>query len=167
MFIVNRRVLEIFVILIFGFTAMSTLIGTENVAGGSIVKLGFPFAFYEQVCSGTQCTYNAIPLMLIPDALISFGIAAGFVNFKDFRKQKKLSSTGTLIANKQKKPVLGILKKKQDNKQKKPTFFDIDSSKRADEPAAQKQEFEYKPSKYDIADEEPLFTEEELRDENK
>ncbi len=159
MFVMNKRVVEIFAVLIFGFTAMSTLIGVENVAGGSVVKLGFPFVFYEQVCAGAQCTYATNPLMLIPNMLIYFGIAAGLVNFKELKKQKKLSASAPLLANKPKKPGIGLFKKKQ--KAAVPTFFDG----KTDVKKPVEKEFEYNPGKYDIADEEPLFTKEELRDE--
>ena len=119
MFVMNRRVSEIFVVLIFGFTALSTLIGVENVAGGNVVKLGFPFVFYEQVCAGAECTNAMNPLMLIPNVLIYFAIAAGSVNFMEYRKQRKISATAPMLSGKQKKP-FSLFKKAE---KKAPNFF--------------------------------------------
>ncbi len=166
MFVLNKRVLEIFVMLIFGVTALSTMVGVENVAGGSVVKLGFPFAFYEQVCAAGQCTSATSPLMLVPNMLIYFAIAAGFVNFREMKKQKKTSATAPLLTG-NKKTGFSLFKKKQHNKSKVPTFFEgKDAAKQIEKPvaAAKEKDFEYKPSKYDIADEEPLFTKEEVKE---
>ncbi|MBI4163152.1 MAG: hypothetical protein HY513_05705 [Candidatus Aenigmarchaeota archaeon] len=161
MLIVNRRVAEIFIMLIFGVTALSAVVGVENTAGGSVVKIGFPFSFYQQTCTGAQCAYGANTLMIMPNALIYFGIAAGYVNFKARKKHKTIPAP---LLSKPKKQGFCLFKKKQLVKPSVTTFFDSKAEEKKPEIKVSKNELEYKPSKFDVADEEPLFTKDELEE---
>ena len=103
--------------------------------------------------------------MLAPNMLIYFGISAGLLNFMELKGRKKtpaLTSSG-----KQKLHMFGFLRKGKHDKPLSPTFFgnrveegikpveDALASKDVGSPV-------YEPSKYDISDEEPLFSKEEL-----